>query len=214
MKTVKHVGRSRRGDKLAVVFRTLPGESDQCLCLITTALSDAYHDSLMSVIDSDQGQESFELGEILFIRSFSDGRPMLTALQQDGRLFKMPTDSVLMTPAPGTEIPLDQLNTLIAEQNNCAVDDLCSLVKGAPLNRSAESDSARTVATVKELKEEVSTPKIQASVNEALSDKDLAKGLRSQADSLYKEAARLRKQAEELDPTVKKSAKAKEEVSV
>lgn len=211
MKTVKHVGRSKRGDKLAVVFRTLPGESDQCLCLITTALSDANHDALMSVIDSDQGQESFELGEILFIRSFPDGRPMLNALQQEGRLFKMPTDQVLMTPAPGTDIPLDQLNSLIAEQNNCAVDDLCNLVKGAPSNKPAESDSARTVATVKELTEEA--PKLQASVNEALSDKDIAKGLRSQADALYKEAARLRKQAEDLDPTVKKSAKAKEEVS-
>jgi len=54
--------------------------------------------------------------------------------------------------------------------------------------------------------------KIEAKQNEILSDKDIAKGLRSQADALYKEAARLRKEAEELDPTVKKTSKAKEAV--
>jgi hypothetical protein len=40
-----------------------------------------------------------------------------------------------------------------------------------------------------------------------LSDKDLAKSYRSQADAMYKEAARLRREAEELDPTAKKSTK-------
>jgi hypothetical protein len=43
-----------------------------------------------------------------------------------------------------------------------------------------------------------------------LSDKDIAKSYRSQADALYKEAARLRKEAEDLDPTPKKTTKVKE----
>ena len=53
----------------------------------------------------------------------------------------------------------------------------------------------------------------QASTSEALTDKDLAKSYRSQADAMYKEAARLRKQADELDPPAKKTTKAKEEAS-
>jgi hypothetical protein len=50
----------------------------------------------------------------------------------------------------------------------------------------------------------------QASINDVLTDKDLAKSYRSQADAMYKEAARLRKEAEDLDPTVKKVKKAEE----
>jgi len=43
-----------------------------------------------------------------------------------------------------------------------------------------------------------------------LTDKDIAKSYRSQADAMYKEAARLRKEADDLDPPQKKAAKAKE----
>lgn len=217
MKTVKHVGRTTRGDKIAVVFRTLPGESNHALVVTTTNLPDAYHDSLMTVIESDPAQESFELGEILFIRNFPDGRPMLPALQADGRLYKLSTDQIMMTPSPGTEIVLSQLNVLIAEQKNCAVDELCNFVIGAPKKDKA---TVEDVATVADLGKDVGEPSIpqsqpiKAKDTEALSDKDIAKGLRSQADALYKEAARLRKQAEDLDPTVKKSVKTKEEVSV
>jgi hypothetical protein len=51
---------------------------------------------------------------------------------------------------------------------------------------------------------------LKASENNVLSDKDIAKSYRSQADALYKEAARLRKEAEDLDPTPKKTTKVKE----
>ena len=56
-----------------------------------------------------------------------------------------------------------------------------------------------------------------ASVNETsqepevLSEKDLARKFRSQADAMYKEAAKLRKQADEIDPPQKKAVKVKEE---
>jgi hypothetical protein len=46
-----------------------------------------------------------------------------------------------------------------------------------------------------------------------LSDKDIAKSYRSQADAMYKEAARLRREADELDPPAKKAVKTKEEAS-
>jgi hypothetical protein len=100
---------------------------------------------------------------------------------------------------------------LIAEQKNCAVDDLCTFVSGAPKQSDA---TVENVAAVNDLGKDLGEPskpaKIQAQTNEILSDKDIAKGLRSQADALYKEAARLRKEAEDLDPTVKKSSKTKE----
>jgi len=205
MNVLKHIGRiTKTGAKVLVAFRTLPGESNCALVIPVANLSDSYHDSIMMVVESDQAQETFELGEILFIRSFSDGRPMLRALQADGLLQKVPTDSVTMTPTPNDVIELHQLNVLIAEQKNCAVDDLSGLVSGAPKSVSTE------VAKEPQLGRDVGEPSnvpvapLKAKENAVLTDKDIAKSYRSQADSMYKEAARLRKEADSLDPPQKK----------
>ena len=212
MKTIKHTGKIKNtGSRVAVVFRTLPGESDQALVLPIHTLPDAYHDSLMNMMESDQAQDAFELGEIMFIRSFPDGRTMLSAMQQDNRLVKVATDNVIMTPGPNTEVPLTQLNVLIAEQKNCAIDELYTFVKGAPSMATLAKNTQANVETIKETAEPVSQPVPQAPIDGALSDKDIAKSYRSQADAMYKEAARLRREAEELDPTPKKTTKKKEE---
>jgi hypothetical protein len=199
MKSIKHIGRLKNtGSKVLVIFRTLPGESNQALVLQTATLPDAYHDSIMTVVESDAAQDSFELGELLHIRMFPDGKPMLRALQADGRLQKVPTDNVLMTPTVDSSVQLDQLNLLIAEQRNCAVDDLCYLVKGAP-------PKPEKVESTKSVENTVTSPELKAVDTAALSEADLARSYRSQADALYKEAARLRKQADDLDPPKKKS---------
>jgi hypothetical protein len=203
MKTLKHIGKLKNtGAKVLVVFRTLPGESNQALILPVAQLPDSYHDSIMTLVESDQAQECFEFGEIMFVRLFPDGRPMLRAMQADNRLIKMATDNILMTPTPTNEIRLDELNLLIAEQRNVSVDDLYTLVKGAP----KKSDTV-----VEDVVSVTETP--MSSSIQPLTDKDIAKGLRSQADALYKEAARLRREADELDPVVKKTTKAKEDAS-
>lgn len=208
MKTLKHIGKMKNtGAKVLVAFRTLPGESDKALVINVSQLPDSYHDAIMAIVESDQAQDVFEFGEILFIRSFPDGRPMLQALQADNRLQKVPTDLVTMTPSPVDQVPLDHLNLLIAEQKNCTVDDLYTFVKGAPKkseNATVDSISDTNIA------EPIVDPDIpaplraQASNSEALSDKDIAKSYRSQADAMYKEAARLRREADQLDPPVKK----------
>ena len=161
MKTLKHIGKMKNtGAKVLVVFRTLPGESNQSLVIAVSQLPDSYHDAIMAVVESDQAQDVYEFGEILFIRSFPDGRPMLTALQQDNRLQKVPTDLVIMTPSPVDQVPLDQLNLLIAEQKNCTVDDLTTFVKGAPKKDPNAPEGPKTayafftIAKQKETKEE------------------------------------------------------------
>lgn len=209
MKTIKHIGRMKNtGAKIVVVFRTLPGESNSALILPVNQLQDQYHDALMQLLESDQAQEAFEFGEMMFIRHFPDGRPMLTAMQQDNRLQKVPTDTVIMTPTVNASVPLDQLNVLIAEQRNCAVDDLCNFVKGAKPEENKKAKPAVENA-------ESAPARAQAAPNAVLTDTDLAKSYRSQADAMYKEAARLRKEADALDPPKKKStAKTSEEASV
>jgi hypothetical protein len=206
MKPLKHIGRMvNTGAKVLVVFRTLPGESNMALVLPVANLTDSYHDSIMTVVETDQAQETFEFGEIMFTRTFPDGRPMLQALQADGRLQKVPTDSVIMAPTTNDNVRLDQLNVLIAEQRNCTVDDLYTFVSGAP--KKSNSSAVEEIVEVKDLSP---TEPLKAPENAVLSDKDIAKSYRSQADAMYKEAAKLRKEADELDPPQKKATKVKE----
>jgi len=206
MKPLKHIGRMKNtGAKVLVVFRTLPGESNMALVLPVANLSDSYHDSIMTVVETDQAQETFEFGEIMFTRTFPDGRPMLQAMQADERLQKVPTDLVIMTPTTNDNVQLDQLNVLIAEQRNCTIDELYTFVSGAP-----KKTNDTTVEDIVEVKDLAPTEPLKATENSVLSDKDIAKSYRSQADAMYKEAARLRKEADELDPPQKKTAKVKE----
>ena len=196
-KDIKHTGKMKNtGNRVAVVFRTVPGESDQCLVVDSATLPDMYHDSLMSAIESDQAQESFELGEYMFRSRFPDGRNMLETMQKTGRLRKVATSDVLMTPNPNASVALSELNQLIAEQKNVAVDQLYTFVSGAP----------QAGQPVNEVPGPTSTDAPVAN-DGALTDQDLAKSYRSQADAMYKEAARLRREADELDPPAKKTSK-------
>jgi hypothetical protein len=214
MKSLKHIGRIQNtGAKVLIVFRTLPGESNMALVLPVAQLPDQYHDSIMTLVETDQAQDAFEFGEIMHIRLFPDGRPMLRAMQADNRLVKVATDSVMMTPTTNDTVLLANLNTLIAEQKNCTVDDLCTFVAGAPSAKAEVTNVASVNDVTPAVDSDIPAPlRAQAAANEALSDKDIAKSYRSQADAMYKEAARLRKEAEELDPTVKKTKKVEESV--
>jgi len=205
MVNIKHIGRMKANKaKVLVVFKTLPNDPEHCLVVGTAGLNDNYHNSIISLVESQQAQDTFELGEILSIRYFPDGKPMLAALHQGKNLVRVPTKDVEMTPGPNTAMPLNELNKLIAEQRGVRLEDLA--VTDGP----AKSE-VREVAKVRDLME--TAPTAQAKTDGVLSDLDLAKSYRSQADAMYKEAARLRKQADELDPPKKKTVKVSEDAS-
>jgi hypothetical protein len=204
---LKHVGRMKRNKaKVLIAFRTLPGDPTSCLVVGTAELNDQYHNAIINLVESAQGQDTSEFGDILSIRHFPDGRLMLPALHQDGRLIKVPTKDVEVTPNTTDIISLDDLNQLIAEQRGVTIDQLAVAEPG-------QENKPREAATINEVVEKPATPPATKNSNDPLSDTDLARSYRSQADAMYKEAARLRKQADELDPPAKKSAKAKEEAS-
>ena len=200
---IKHVGKMKNtGNRVAVVFRTVPGESDQALVIDSATLPDMYHDALMTAIETDQAQQSFELGEYMFRSRFPDGKNMLEAMQVSGRMHKVATSDVIMTPTTNASVALSELNTLIAEQKNVSVDDLYTFVSGAP----------KAGEPVTEVPAEAAQPAPTANEG-ALSDQDLAKSYRSQADAMYKEAARLRREADEIDPPAKKTTAKKAKVA-
>lgn len=203
MATLKHVGRMTKSkERVLVAFRTLPGESDQALVVPVSSLTEDQHDSIMKLLETTQAQSAFEFGEIMFKNTFPDGKLMLQILSARGVLQKVSTSEVTMTPDTQQTIQLSELNKLIAEQKNMAVDDLYTLVAGAPQPGTTVQDVAKITETPKPVTESL---RAQAPDNGVLSDSDIAKSYRSQADAMYKEAARLRREADELDPPKKKT---------
>lgn len=204
---MKHTGKMKNnGAKVLVAYRTLPGESDSALVVDVARLSDAQHDELMKVVESNQAQTANELADVLSRRYFPDGRQMLTALHTDGRLKKVGTSDVLMTPTTTNTVVLSELNQLIAEQKGVTVDQL------------AVNETEQTVATAQDTPSSTATEEAPTEVkqdpNAPLTDEDLARQYRSQADAMYKEAKRLRDEAEKLSPTKRKTPAKKKEADV
>lgn len=204
MSNIKHVGRLKsNGRKVLVAYRTLPGESDSALIIQTENLSMDQHDALIKLVESAAAQSSYEFAEVLARSKFPDGSTMLANLHVNGRLQKVKTSEVEMIPSTQATISLDQLNQIIAEQKGISVNDLA-------LGSSPQSDlEVKEIATAKDISPtNVVEEAVTVQNEQPLSDEDLARSYRSQADAMYKEAKRLREEAEKLSPTKRKTTKA------
>jgi len=195
---MKHVGKMKNnGAKIAVVYRTLPGDSGSALVVGTGTLPEAWHDSLMNLVQDVSGQQANELADLLAVRKFPDGSTMLEGLHNRGFLKKVPTSGVIMTPTKNDTVLLSELNQIIAEQKGVTVDQLAITdgVNPNPPTR-AKNDPTRTTSSSINEDEQV-LPKVQIEVPA----EDLSPAqMRSRADKLFKKAQILRKQADEVDP--------------
>jgi hypothetical protein len=204
MQNLKHVGRIKdTGKKVLVAFRTLPGDAYSCLVVPTENLPDEYHNAIINLVESPAAQQAYEFAEALDRTQFPDGSRMLPFLHGNGRLVKVSTAQVEMTPVIGASVMLSELNQLIAEQRGIAVDDLHI--------KPDSNDVAKEIASAKELTDNNTDAgkTTSQSVNETAQPTSFdnaeaeAKHYRSQADKLAKQAAEFRRKAEELVPTKK-----------
>lgn len=211
MADLKHVGKLKTtGRKVLVAYRTLPGDAYSCLVVPTENLLDDQHNALIQLVESPAAQQAFEFHEVLARAKFPDGSTMLPTLHVQGKLLKVPTDRVEMTPNFHASISLAELNQLIAEQRGVAVDDLS--VKDPNINPNVEIEEVATVRdmnpagrTTSASVNEDSQPVVEASTEVKFDTPEAeAKFYRSQADKLAKQAAEMRRKAEELAPVKKK----------
>ena len=190
MAEIKHVGRlTTNNRKLVVAYRVVPGEPENCLVIHTESLEAADHDTLITMVESNAGQTADELSTVMARTQLTDGSNMLARFHQTGKLVKVPTNIVELTPNRTTAIKLDEINQMIADQKGVTIEELA-------IPDTTQSAPAPTAPAVED-----ATPTSEA----PLDDEALAAQYRSQADSLFKEAKRLREQAEELVPTKKKA---------
>jgi len=204
MPSFKHVGRviaNKR--KVIVANRVVPGDPSHCLVIQTENLSADEHDSLIKTVESDAGQNAYEFSEAMARAVLPDGRNMLAGFHTTGKIRKVPTKDIEMTPNNNTTINLNELNSIIAEQQGVTVADLALKGPNGQTVQPADSPIDEKVDPIAAYTE--TTQPIDSGV---LTDEQLAAQYRSQADALFKEAKALREQAEELVPT-KKTVKKK-----
>lgn len=213
MNFIRHIG--KHGDrKVAILYRQVPGEDHMCLIIQPDVLPAHWHDAIMKVLESDVGQQANELAEALHRNLLPDGRNILETLHFEKMIKKVRTSDVIVTPRPNASIRLDELNTMLNEMQKgseavkkMAQDDATRGLVDAPTKRAAEAEFKRTQT------EKVTATKMQADPNSALSDRDIASNMLSQAQrmeieakSMIAEAARMKKEAEKMFPNVTVSA--------
>ena len=210
MADLKHVGRLKNGGKKCLVaFRTLPGDAYSCLVVPTEGLEDSYHDAITNLVESPSAQSSYEFAEALDRTQFPDGSRMLPALHAKGKLVKIATDQIEMCPRPGTVILLSELNQIIAEQRGVPVDGLAIAAPGGNPRTPERTEVKQEEVTIDTKVETPVAAVTNATITEATgTPEEQAKFYRSHADRLSKEAAAMRRKAEELAPTKKKDAAA------
>lgn len=171
----KHAGvLGNTGVRVAVVFRKLPNDENNCLIVETERLPDSYHDYLIQCLNSRESTETNDFYEILNRRTFPDGLNCLTALHQRGFLRKEPVTNITMLPLPGQSVPLALINATIDKK----VDEYM-----------AKQQNAVVAPSVADIVDSVMVDPVA-----------VAKGLIIQAELLEKDAAAKREEAYSLDP--------------
>jgi hypothetical protein len=213
MAFLRHIG--KHGDrKVAVVFREVPGEPHMALVVYTEVLGQNIHDPLMACIESDIGQNSEDLALALNRTHAKDGSIILQKLHGEGMLKKVRTELVVMTPQPGVQIKLDELNKILDEmkQGEQAVRKLAEMDQSMGLQDPLQV--AKRLRGDQRPAPAGSDAALRAAANATLDDSGLASNLRQQAErmdreakGLMAEAARLLKEAHALDPVKAKAEK-------
>lgn len=144
MANVKHVGKTKDGARCIVLWRTVPNEIESCLITETNRLPGGYHDRLMELVESDEGQQSAELSDLLSRRFFADGANVLNALHSGGYIRKLRTTEVFLTPNAKTSVPLNEVNAYLLK-DKIKPSDLAQgeVVELPPVAAAAETDRDR-----------------------------------------------------------------------
>lgn len=163
--------------KCLVLFREIPGETENALLIMTGELGATQHDELISVVDSQEAQANSDLAQVLNGRNFSDGRIMLQALHADGMITKAPVSEVTMTPTPNDNVALADLNNSIAQIEAGRENDKPNLAD------TSEIDAVNQVERPRQLSE-----------READEQMGIAKGLLEQANMIEQDIERVQQQ--------------------
>ena len=199
-----------------------------CLIIHPEVLPAHWQDAIQKVIESDIGQTADELANAMHRSLLPDGRPILETLHNERMIKKVRTADVIMTPTTNSSIRLDELNKMLNEMKQgdeaikrMAQNDASRGMVEPGVKRAAEAAYKKDRAE-KADPNYVAPPVLKAGQDGALTDRDIAANMLAQAKAMelnakqmVAEAARMKKDAERMDPTVNaKNAKKAPPVAV
>ena len=125
----KHIGELVDGGaKVVIMYRTVPGEPNNCLVVGTKFLPDMYHNALMKAVESEGGQDADEFADFASRQTFPDGTNMLAMLHNDNYIKKFKTNEIMVTYGTGNDgrILLNKLNEMIAKEKGVSVKEMAA----------------------------------------------------------------------------------------
>ena len=145
----KHVGQANN-KKVIIIQRQLSGDDEHMAAVLySDILPSRYHDDVMAVLESDEGQQAYEFRDILQRRMMADGNNMLQALSAENYIKRVPQSAVIVKPNSKSSIRLDELNKLLREvgRGDAAVQKLDEMDRQTGMsNDPAMSNAARNAA--------------------------------------------------------------------
>lgn len=205
MNFLKHVGK-HADRKVAILFREVPNEDHMCLVIYPDTLPAPWEAAIMKVLESDIGQQAEQFADALHRSLLPDGRVILETLHLEKMIKKVRTADVIVTPRTDSNIRLDELNRMLNEmkQGEHAIKKLAEMDATRGLVAPEKKRSAEA-----EFKSRQAGQPATTSSQGALSDRDLAATMLTQAQrmeaeakGLIAEAARMKKEAEKMHPGV------------
>ena len=146
----KHIGElaDESKAKVVIMYRTVPGEADNCLVVGTKFLPDQYHNALMKAVESDGGQDAEEFADYASRQTFPDGTNMLAMLHNDNYIKKFKTKEVMVTYGNEKDgrILLNKLNEMIAKEKGISVKDLAKDPEAPAKKTTKKADAKKTTA--------------------------------------------------------------------
>jgi hypothetical protein len=202
MNVIKHVGK-HNNKRVVVLFKTVPGEDHMCLVVYPEVLPKHIHDDIMKALESESGQQAKDFSDYLFRYTLSDGNNALATLHKEGMIKKVPTNQVIITPNAKSTVRLDELNNILIkmEQGEAAVKELAELDANSGMSGKKRVREQKDLGEVRVPPASRSQPAevdTKISINEVLSDADLAKQRLAQAQRMQAEAKALLAEAERL----------------
>ena len=185
---MRHVGKLKKTDsRCVVVMMQIPNREDHALIIESDSLPDHYHQSVMQILESKEGQANVNFGDELARKQMyianRGNMAILTALHEAKFLRAVHIDDVLMTPQPGSAYPLRQ----ILESMNAAIPGAKSV-----LDPKQDPNTPRFNPHTHNQDVKASEDKISA-----------ARGILGQAEFLERDARRLREQAYAIAPDLR-----------
>ena len=145
----KHIGELVDGGaKVVIMYRTVPGEPDNCLVVGTKFLPDIYHNALMKAVESDGGQQSDEFADFASRQTFPDGTNMLAMMHNDNFIKKFKTKEIMVTygSTPEGRILLNKLNEMIAKEKGTTVKEMAKDPEAPAKKTTKKADAKETPA--------------------------------------------------------------------